>query len=122
MSLLCDYILNEYPNYADARTLKRKNLCMGRKLQECRGTIVKCTEKIAPFYEDSYLALLDLYWWSDQDKKAIGLAKKATENEIRNPDIHYKLAKAYRRMNNLKSANKIMDSIMKLYPKNKKSF
>lgn len=115
--ILCDYILNELPNHADARTLKGKTLAWD-------GNYVKAEEeflnviKRSPFYNDSYLALLDLYWWSEQDEKSIDLVKKSQENEIYNADITFKLAKAFQRMNNSEIANELMDSVLKIHPEN----
>ena len=116
--LLCDYILNEFPNYADARTLKGRTLAWEGKYANAETELLNVLKR-TPYYEDSYKALLDLYWWSDQNEKAIAIAKKATDNEIKNPDIQFKLAQAYQRMDNLNGANKLMDSILKLYPENK---
>lgn len=115
--LLCDYILNEFPNYADARTLKGRTLAWEGKYKTAEEQLLNVLKR-TPFYDDNYLALLDLYWWSKQDIKAIDIAKKAKEHEIKNPDIPFKLAQAYQRMNNLSDANKVIDSILKLNPKN----
>jgi lipoteichoic acid synthase len=65
------------------------------------------------------LALLDLYWWSDQDKKSIDLVEKVHESKIGNADISFKLAKAFQRMNNMENANRLMDSILIIHPENK---
>jgi tetratricopeptide (TPR) repeat protein len=115
--LLCDYILNEFPNHADARTLKGRTLAWEGKYKNAEEQLLNVLKR-SPFYEDSYLALLDLYWWSKQDIKAIAIAEKAKENEIKNPEIGFKLAQAYQRMDNLDEATKIMDSILQLYPAN----
>ncbi|MDP3944614.1 MAG: sulfatase-like hydrolase/transferase [Lutibacter sp.] len=115
--LLCDYILNEYPNYADARTLKGRTLAWEGNYKSAEEQFLNVLKR-TPYYDDNYLALLDLYWWSKQEIKAIGIAEKAKENEIENPEIGFKLAQAYQRMNNLKEANKVIDSILKLHPKN----
>jgi len=74
--------------------------------------------KRSPFYYDSYLALLDLYWWSEQHEKSIDIAQKAFHNELKDSDISFKLAKAYMRMNNNKKSEQIMDSLVKIYPEN----
>ncbi|MBE0423625.1 MAG: sulfatase-like hydrolase/transferase [Lutibacter sp.] len=115
--LLCDYILNEFPNYADARTLKGRTLAWEGNYKTAEEQLLNVLKR-TPFYDDNYLALLDLYWWTKQDTKAIDIAEKAKEHEIKNTDIPFKLAQAYQRMNNLSDANKVMDSILKLDPKN----
>ena len=115
--LLCDYILNEFPNYADARTLKGRTFAWEGKYKNAEEQLLNVLKR-TPYYEDTYSALMDLYWWSKQDEKSLNIAKKAKAHEIKNPDFSFKLAQAYQRMNNLSDANKVMDSILLLYPKN----
>tara|TARA_R110001583_G_scaffold25521_9_gene92240 strand:- start:5730 stop:8156 length:2427 start_codon:yes stop_codon:yes gene_type:complete len=115
--LLCDFILNEYPNHADARILKGRTLAWDGKYQESEKELLNAIKRV-PKYFDSYLAIMDLYWWSNQDEKSIIIAKQAFENGIINSDISFKLAKAYRRLNNLEESKMIMDSISKIYPEN----
>jgi len=116
--LLCNYILNELPNHADARTLKGRTLAWDGKYIEAEVELLNVIKR-SPYYEDSYLALLDLYWWSDQDEKSIDIVKKARGNEIESTAISFKLAKALKRLNNVEGATKLMDSILTLYPDNK---
>jgi len=115
--LLCDYIINELPNHADARTLKGRTLAWEGKYKEAEVELLSVVKR-APFYYDSYLALLDLYWWSKQDEKSIEITQKAFNNELENSDISFKLAKAYFRMNNKLKSEQIMDSLVKIYPEN----
>jgi tetratricopeptide (TPR) repeat protein len=115
--LLCDYILNEYPNYADARTLKGRTYAWEGNYKSAEEQLLNVLKR-TPYYEDTYSALMDLYWWSQQDEKALNIAEKAKEHEINNADFSFKLAQAYQRMNNLSEANILMDSILKLNPKN----
>jgi predicted Zn-dependent protease len=74
--------------------------------------------KSNPYYDDSYLALLDVYWWSEKEDKSLTLLKKEVLKNITNPEISFKLAKANFRMNNIPRAKKLMDSIIKEHPKN----
>jgi len=116
--LLCDYILNELPNHADARTLKGRTFAWDGNYKEAESELLNVIKR-SPYYYDSYLALLDLYWWSNQDEKSVVLAKKARENEIKNPDLSLKLAKAYQRMNKKEKAVQLIDSILEINPLNK---
>tara|TARA_R110001583_G_scaffold173582_2_gene327668 strand:+ start:23121 stop:25544 length:2424 start_codon:yes stop_codon:yes gene_type:complete len=116
--LLCNYILNELPNHADARTLKGRTLAWDGKYIDAEVELLNVIKR-SPYYEDSYLALLDLYWWSSQDEKSIDIVKKARENEIKSVAISFKLAKALKRLNNVEGATKLMDSIVALHPNNK---
>ncbi|WP_372792665.1 sulfatase-like hydrolase/transferase [Lutibacter sp.] len=113
--LLCDYIINELPNHADARTLKGRTLAWEGKYKVAEVELLSVVKR-APFYYDSYLALLDLYWWSNQDEKSIEIAQKAFNNELKDGNISFKLAKAYMRMDNNLKSEQIMDSLVKIYP------
>ena len=116
--LLCNYILNAYPNYTDARILKGRTLAWDGSYKEAEKEFLSAIKR-SPFYDDPYLAILDLYWWSSQDEKGVEIGKKALKNNIKNPIISFKLAKAYDRLNKKAAAIKILDSLIKIHPKNK---
>ena len=115
--LLCDYILNELPNHSDARTLKGRTLAWDGDYVNSEIELLNVIKR-SPFYFDSYLALLDLYWWSEQEKKSENLFKQALKNKIDNPDLSFKMANAYNRINNKTLAVKLMDSLVNKYPDN----
>ena len=115
--MLCDYILNENPNHADARTLKGRILAWRRQFKESEKELLNVIKRV-PYYYDCYLALMDVYWWSSQDEKTIEIAKIAAKNNIENSELSFKLAKAHARLQNLYKANTIMDSIINIYPEN----
>lgn len=117
--LLCDYILNNLPNYADVRTLKGRIYAWQGVYEKAEIEFLNVIKR-TPFYFDSYLAIEDLYWWSNQDDKSIAVYKLAMQNNIENPDVSFKLAEAYQRMNNRESAHRIIDSLLGIYPENKK--
>jgi phosphoglycerol transferase MdoB-like AlkP superfamily enzyme len=116
--LLCNYILNEFPNYADVRTLKGRTLAWDKKYKKAETELLEVIKR-TPYYNDSYLALMDLYWWSSQDNKGISIAKKALKNKIENPELAIKLAQAYKRTNNQDLAIATIDSVLKKNPGNK---
>lgn len=116
--LLCDYILNQYPNHTDARTLKGRILSWDGKYKEAEKEFLSAIKR-KPFYYDPYSAILDLYWWSNEDEKGIDIGKKALKNNIKNPEVTFKVAKAYARLNKKAMSIKMMDSILKVHPKNK---
>jgi tetratricopeptide (TPR) repeat protein len=115
--LLCNYILNDLPNYGDVRTLKGSTLAWDGDFKNAEKELLEVISR-TPFYGDSYLALMDVYWWSDQNKKAVAIGKKALGNQINDAELGYKLAHAYNRMQNFKDSNRMMDSLLALYPKN----
>ncbi|MBP6180454.1 sulfatase-like hydrolase/transferase [Flavobacterium sp.] len=115
--LLCNHILNDLPNYGDVRTLKGRTLAWDGDYKNAEIELLEVIDR-TPFYGDAYLALMDVYWWSDQDTKAIKIGKKALSNQINEPELAYKLAQAYMRINNFKDTNKTIDSLLKIYPEN----
>ena len=116
--LLCNYVLNDLPNYGDVRTLKGRTLAWDGDYKNAEIELLEVINR-RPFYGDSYLAIMDIYWWSGQNKKAVAIGKKALGNQIDDAELGYKLAQAYKRMNNLKDSNKTIDSLLKIYPENK---
>lgn len=115
--LLCNYILNINPNYGDVRTLKGRTLAWDGKRKESEKELLEVIDR-TPFYGDSYSAIMDLYFWSDQNAKAIKIGKKALANKIDNEEVGFKLAQAYKRTNNKIQSRKIIDSLLKVYPGN----
>lgn len=116
--LLCNYILNTFPNHADARILKGRTLSWDGQYELAEETLLDAINR-QPFYFDSYSALLDMYWWSNQEEKGVIIAKKALRNKIENPEIAFKLAKSYQRLEQKIKAKKIIDSLLMIYPKSK---
>ncbi|MFV8375456.1 sulfatase-like hydrolase/transferase [Flavobacterium sp. LB1P71] len=115
--LLCNYILNELPNYGDVRTLKGRTLAWDGDYKNAEIELLEVINR-TPFYGDSYLALMDVYWWSGQNKKAIEIGEKGLANQINDAELGYKLAQAYERMKNKNQANKTIDSLLKIHPEN----
>jgi lipoteichoic acid synthase len=115
--LLCNYILNEIPNYGDVRTLKGRTLAWDGDYKNAEIELLEVINR-TPFYEDGYVALMDIYFWSDQNNKAVKIGKKALANKINNQEIGFKLARSYQKINNLNKSRKIIDSLLKIYPSN----
>jgi len=116
--VLCDYILNELPNDVDARILMGRTLAWDRYYKQSEHELLNAIKR-NPDYSDAYNAIFDLYWWSSQDAKSIKLYKKAMINHIDNPTVSFKIAKAYNRLNDKKDAQILLDSLIRVYPKNK---
>jgi phosphoglycerol transferase MdoB-like AlkP superfamily enzyme len=95
--LLCDYILNELPNYSEVRTLKGRMFAWNGKYDKAESELLDAIKR-TPFETDAYLALMDVYKWSNQNAKAIQIGKKSIVAGIKNPEIQSKLAQAYKSM------------------------
>lgn len=95
--LLCDYILNEVPNYSEVRTLKGRMLAWEGNYGKAEAELLDAIKR-TPFETDAYLALMDVYKWSNQNAKAIEIGKKAIDSGIKNPELKSKLAQAYKSM------------------------
>ncbi|WP_246236360.1 LTA synthase family protein [Flavobacterium ajazii] len=94
--LLCDFILNELPNYSDARTLKGRILGWDGEYKKAEHELMIVIKRM-PLYDDAYLALMDVYWWSDQNKKAVETGKLALSNGVKNPEIKIKIERSQKK-------------------------
>ncbi len=113
--ILCDYILNEFPNYTDARVLKGRTLAWEGDYEQSEQVLLNAIQR-SPYYFDSYLAILDMYWWSGQDEKSKAIFVQAIANQVQYPEISFKMAKAYQRLQNVEQASMVIDSIIKIHP------
>jgi len=113
--LLCDYILNAFPNYTDARILKGRTLAWQQNYMKSEIELLNALKR-SPYYDDAYLAILDMYWWSGQEEKSVDIYEQALKNDMINSDISFKMAKAHQRMDKVDEANKIVDSLIQIHP------
>lgn len=116
-NLLCDYILNEYPNYSDVRILKGRMLAWQGEYEEAEISLLNALNR-SPYIDDVYMAILDLYWWAEQEAKSKAIYDKAIRNEIENSEISFKMAKAYERLNQKEKAIKLIDSVIQVHKNN----
>lgn len=114
-SLLCEYILNEYPNYTDAILLKGRIYAWQRNFKMAELTFNNALKR-DPYYFDIYLALLDMYWWSNQESKSEALYNSALQNQVVNPEISVKMFNYFNRNNKPEKANQLLDSLITVYP------
>ncbi|ARV07843.1 sulfatase [Polaribacter sp. SA4-10] len=116
--LLCNYILSKEPNYIDVKVLKGRTFAWDGKYIESEEELLNALKR-APYYDDIYLALLDMYWWSFQSEKAELIFEKAKKNNIKNDEVAYKMARASLLMEDEMKANSLIDSILLKNPTNK---
>ncbi len=121
--LLCAFILLKNPEYIDARILKGRALAWDQQYEKAEEELTSAIQR-APYYEDGYLALLDVFWWSNQDEKAALVVSEATRIGINSAQIEFKLAKACKRMNQIDKAKSLLAGLILEYPENQefKSF
>lgn len=95
--LLCRYILSRVPSHIDTKILSgRVNAWEGNYDKAIE--IFKACIKTNPNYGDPYAALLDVYFWSDQNEKAILLFNVIDENKIKEADVIKKIKRAYQKV------------------------
>ena len=91
--LLCSYILNRVPGHADTEILMgRIHAWQGdyeRSIEILEATILKY-----PVYSDAYSALLDVYFWSEKNEKAVMLGKQIKRNNLKSQELQNKLKRA----------------------------
>ncbi len=69
---LCNYILSEVPEYADAEILLGRILAWEGDYDAAARVLEQAVQK-HPFYEDAYVALLDVYYWSGEFRQSAAL-------------------------------------------------
>ena len=93
--LLCKYILSNAPSHIDTKILTgRINVWQGNYKRSIE--ILKECIKMNPNYIDSYSALFDVYFWSDQHRDALELIALAEQNSSSVNEISDKIARAKR--------------------------
>ena len=91
--MLAAYILNKVPGHADTEIL------MGR-IHAWRGNYKIATEILEgavlkyPVYTDAYSALLDVYFWSGKNERALLLQRQIDRNNIENDELKNKMERA----------------------------
>ncbi len=91
--LLCRYILSEVPSHIDTKILTgRINVWRGNYAKSIE--ILKECIKMNPNYIDSYSALFDVYYWSEQTEEALKLIQQAEENSSSVHEIKDKIERA----------------------------
>ena len=95
--LLCDFILNKVPNYCEIHSLKGKILAWEGNFPKAETELLNAIKRTT-FEIEAYLALMDVYKWSNQNAKAIKIGQRAIEYGIKNPEIKFKMKQAYKNM------------------------
>jgi len=108
--LLSGYILSQVPGHADTEILMgRIHAWEGRydiAIDILEGAIQKY-----PIYADGYAALLDVFFWSDNNQGALSLQHIIERNNIQNKEVQNKMKRALQKIDETKepeSSEKIL--------------
>ena len=91
--LLCRYILANVPGHVDAEILMAR-MYGWQKHYEKASDILEETIQKYPNYANGYEALLDVYYWSDNNTRALEIGKIAEQNNITSPAVKEKIDRA----------------------------
>ncbi|GGD38817.1 hypothetical protein GCM10011361_02440 [Muriicola marianensis] len=95
--LLCEHILEEVPGHADTEILKGRIYAWNKQYDQAAKLLEKTVKKY-PVYADAYSALLDVYFWSDTNFKALDLKSAIIKNRIYNEELKSKIRRAEEKM------------------------
>ena len=79
--LLCRYILNEIPRHVDTEILMGRLYAWQEKYEKSTTILEKVIQEY-PEYEDGYCALLDTYFWSDNDENVFRIRDMVKKNSL----------------------------------------
>lgn len=96
--LLLRYILSEVPNHIDARILKGRINAWKGNYDEAISVFEECLLKNSS-YDDIYSALLDVYYWSDNNEQVVTLIDVIIKNSIASDEVNHKVNRAYEALN-----------------------
>ncbi len=96
-ALLCRYILTEVPGHIDTEILLGRIHAWQGDFNRASDILEQVVQKY-PVYPDGYSALLDVYFWSGQDEKALYLRPAIEEHLGSNREIQEKLTRSAGRL------------------------
>ncbi|NNM19166.1 MAG: sulfatase-like hydrolase/transferase [Croceitalea sp.] len=91
--LLCDYILDQVPTHTDALILKGRIYAWGKNYTMAQSLLEQAIRK-HPTYEDAYAALLDVYYWSDQNELVYQIYQTMQDNNIKSLELIEKVERS----------------------------
>ncbi|MBU2996233.1 hypothetical protein KO500_07295 [Cellulophaga baltica] len=95
--LLIRYILSEIPNHIDAKILEGRLYAWNGNYEKAIQVFEECLV-LNTSYDDTYKALLDVCYWSDENEKVLYLFDEIEINTINSPELVEKIARAYHRV------------------------
>ncbi|MBT8320575.1 MAG: LTA synthase family protein, partial [Eudoraea sp.] len=92
--LLCRFILDRVPGHVDTEVLMGRIYGWQGQYSKAAELLERTVQKY-PVYVDAYSALLDIYFWSDQNNKVPFLERKMEFHELKSNELKVKLKRAY---------------------------
>ena len=92
--LLLKFIASKVPSHIDAKILKGRIHAWRKDFKTASVVLEECL-KTNPNYDDIYLAMLDVYFWSNENEKVLLLFEKIQDNKIKNIEVTKKVKRSY---------------------------
>ena len=91
--LLCRYILANVPGHVDAEILMARMYGWQHHYDKASDILEETIQKY-PHYPSGYEALLDVYYWSDNNARAVEIGRIAEQNDITDKSVKEKIERA----------------------------
>lgn len=95
--LLCGYILSQVPGHADTEILMGRIYAWNGRYDIAIEVLEGAIQKY-PIYADGYAALLDVFFWSNNNERALSLQQMIERNDIQNKELQDKIERAIRKI------------------------
>jgi len=95
--LLCNYILTNVPRHTDTEILMGRIYAWDGNYDNARDILKNVIQKY-PNYADAYAALLDVYFWSDQNEEVIKLVDQIEKLKIEDDEVAKRVSRAFKKV------------------------
>lgn len=113
--LLCEYILMNVPGHVDTEILRGRIFAWDKQFSRAERVLKECIRKY-PHYTDSYAALLDVYYWSGTNQKALFVERELKNRKIDDLRLQDKIERAKRQLRSSKTKDKREDILSDVRP------
>lgn len=104
--LLCQYILARVPGHVDTEILMARMYGWQHHYDKA-SEILEETIRKYPNYASGYEALLDIYYWSNDNDEALEVARLAEENDVRDQAVWERITRAKNILNSRLEKNTV---------------
>ncbi len=95
--LLCNYILSKVPRHTDTEILMGRIYAWNGEYNSARDILKNVIHKY-PNYSDAYAALLDVYFWSDQNEEILKLIDQIEHLKITDEEVRKRVSRAFKKV------------------------